>query len=225
MIRLFFRLPWFVYLILGLLAVGTGVFSYTSAVKFNSDRKVALSEGMPALVDAGAVNKSSFTSIDEINVGAQISDQIFTASVSGRRTIDKEKTVIFGFSEEATSDTGEVNVVFMLDPSQNVSAFVDKFATGEVGALSPKIRVNGASYNAGSKLGKVIGNAAGQAGLKLSSSVQYVEPFMSGRELDIKERSPQENFSIFAAIGAVLGGFGLFKFFRRPKRIKTAQVA
>lgn len=224
MIKLFFRLPWFVYLILGLAAIGMGVSSYTSAIKYNSARTTALAGDMPALIDAGEVTESSFSDADEINVGAQISDRIFTVSVSGRRTIDKEKTALFAFPENSSSASDQVNVVFMLDPKQSVEDFIGKFATGENGTHSPMIHVNGSSYTAGSKLGGVVSDAAAQGGLQLGPDVQYVEPFMNGREADLKERSPQENFMIFAGLGALLGGFGIFKFFRRPKKKIATQA-
>jgi len=224
MIRLFFRLPWFIYLLLGFLAVGVGFTSFTSANKYNSARAVALAGDMPALIDAGEVTKSSFSDADEINVGAQISDKIFTVSVSGRRTIDKEKTAIFAFPENSESNSDQVNVVFMLDPKQSIEDFVGKFATGESGVHSVKLQVNGVNYDAGRKLGRVVDDAASQAGLQLGSNVQYVEPFMQSRQAGLKVRHPKENFMIFAGLGTLLGGLGIFKFLRKPKRAVVAQA-
>ena len=220
MIRLFFRLPWFVYLALGVLAFGTGFYSYTSAINYNSARAIALEGDMPALVDAGEVTESSFSAADEINIGAQISGKIFTVSVSGRRTIDKDKTAIFAFPQDSSSTSDQVNVVFMLDPNQNVEDFIGKFASGENGAHSSILHVNGSNYDAGRKLSRVVSEAADQAGITLGSSVQFVEPFMTTRQAGLKERSPQQNFMIFAGIGVLLGGLGVFKLLRKPKQKK-----
>lgn len=226
MFKLFFRLPWFAYLLFALLALAAGTYSFQSAKTMNAHRVAALAGDLPKLIDASAVGKSSFTAADEINVSSQISSQIFTVSVSGRRTVDKSKTTIFALPSDAASAGDTVNVVYMLDPNRSIDEFVGKFATEEGGAMSLILNVNGAAYDPGRKLKKSVRNAADQAGLKLSSNAVFIEPFMDGRKKGLSMDSPALNFIIFAIIGGILALIGLVKLLmnvRRKKKLAKMQ--
>lgn len=223
MFRLFFRLPWFAYLLLGLGALGIGAYSFQNAKTMNSHRVQALAGEPPELIDASGVNEASFSPAEEINVSSQISQDTFTVSVSGRRTIDKSKVVVFALPEAASSTSDPVKAVYMLDTKYNVGDFISKFATQQQGALSPVVNVNGVLYNPGSKLARSVSSAASSSNLTLSPDVQYIEPFFNGREQGLTMQSPTENLGFFAAIASVLGGMSLFKLFFSKRRGKSVQ--
>jgi len=227
MIKLFFRPPWFVFLFFAIVSLVVGAYSFQHAKTMNSHRAAALAGDIPKLVDASAANEASFTAAEEINVSSQVSDQIYTVSVSGRRTVDKSKTTIFALPTDSATDTATVNVVYMFEPRRGVDKFFEQFATGNFGEVSAILNVNGKEYAPGRKLSKSVRNAAEQAGLKLSKDVIFVEPFFDGRKRGLAMDLPIANFLIFAGFAVILAIISLIKFLlsaRRKKKLAAANL-
>ncbi|KZL17940.1 hypothetical protein PsAD2_02673 [Pseudovibrio axinellae] len=225
MFRLVFSFPWPVYFVLAALVVGGGFYMGNEEKLLNAARLEALKAPMPDVVDASKVTSNSFSAVDEINVAAQVDlDAIYTVSVSGKRTIDTKKTILFAFSPDAIDKSQPVATAFMLETSQDIAAFLDKFMVAKPRALSTVIHVNGESAYVSSKLEGVVEDAAREAGLTLSQNVQFVEPFMQGREFGLRQRSEADHIKFGLFVAALLAGYGVVRFIMTQNKRRKEQV-
>lgn len=227
MFRILLRMHWSIYFILAVIVLYVGYDLQKSEIRLNEAREAALQGPVPALVDAGDVTNAAFSEAREINVSAQIViDAIYTVSVSGRRTVDREMTAVFALPQDAQDMSGEVKVVFLLDPSLSLQDVFGKFATGESGAVSPILHVNGVKHFPGGKLGGVIAEAAQKSGLRLGLNVQYVEPFATSRAEGLMPMAGNMTLTVMTAIAAALAAYGGLRFWRsrRGKVRATSEI-
>lgn len=220
MLKILSRLPWFAYLFFALISLAVGAYYYQNATTMNAHRATALAGEIPELIDVSNVTESSFSAAKEIHVSSQISGDIFTVSVSGRRTVDESKTTIFALPADATNNSDTINVVYMFDSYRSVDKFIDTFATEENGDMSIILNVNGAAYSPGRKLISSVRKAADQAGLNLSRDAVYVEPFTQGRTQGLKMEHPMIYFGISAVIAGILALISLIKVLLNVRRKK-----
>ena len=224
MVGLVWRLPWFIYFVLAAIVLYFGFDLRESEIRLNEARAAALAGPAPAVVDADDVTDRSFTEAREINVGAQVvPDAVYEVSVSGRRTIDREKLAVFALPRGAEDRNAEIRVVFLLELDAELGEVFAKFATGEMGAVSPIVHVNGEKHFPGGKLGGVIADAALQSGLTLHRNVQYVEPFATSREAALRPKDTNGTLSIMALVAAALASYGVVRFWLdRRRRMQEA---
>ena len=207
------KLHWAVYVVLAGIVLYFGFELQKTEIKLNNAREVALQAPVPAVVDAGDITSDSFSEAREINVGAQIvPDAVYEVSVSGWRTVDREKLAFFALSQTAEDKSAEIRVIFLFDKRADLGEVLGKFATGEIGAVSPIVHVNGEMHYPGGKLGGVIADAAQQSGLTLARNVLYVEPFFTSREEALMARATNGTLAVMALISAALLAYGGLRF-------------
>lgn len=203
-----FRLPPIVYLILAPLVLVLGVFLFITENDRDAQRAAALSHAAPGPVEIQSVSSvDTGNDFNEIVVAGQADVANMVELTKTRRGLERgRKLFIPLYPTDATDFSGPVTAVVEIRGAVS-DAQLDAMYVGD-GPAGPVLMTNGVlSARSGGDARKAL-----EARKTLAAEFYTIEPFMNGRDQDLKPKGMGSVLLGLAfVIAALLGGYGYFR--------------
>jgi hypothetical protein len=180
--RVFFRLPWWAYIVLGFLTLPAALLFYQTSVQAEVTKLQARAGAGPDLVDLTYFNAAENLGLgDEINIVAQI-NPAYTSEIQFKRFAgsngNSHMFVLFGGADNEAEKIAQ-GIVIARDRDEFLAWMRQRvLGTGE---YSPIFHING-KVETSHGIGSLISNAFANNGLTRSDDFIVVIPFVDGRE-------------------------------------------
>lgn len=221
MLRLFFRLPWQVFLLLSGFVIWVGFTQYQSEVSVQAERAEALAGRPPSVVPLRDFDPEVDVHLaGEVNIVGQIDPQYNYRLTEERRGTDDVRRLFVLFDSTDRLGYPQARAAIMIDDEQ-MPAFMEWVdeVSKTFGPAGPVISVNGL-HETRPALAGMAREAMSEEGLTLAENFVFVTPFLEGRAAGLAPSSfePWNKAGGLWGIGAIFGVTAMVKRARRKPK-------
>lgn len=222
-----FRLPYWLFLVLGLLCIPLAFMAKQATDKFVAERTEALRIGPPPVVDISRFDPERDTGpADEVNIRAQLDMSMSYQLIRTKDGDVKDRAQMIPLYPVDATSAVEAPLAIMLEKLKGLDydpALFDFLIAGSSvgeGPLGPIIELNGRLRSPG-KLKSQITSAFGRENRAYLANVPVIDPFLESRAKEFSTRVTSFMVvSVILGIGALFLLIGFIK-----KRRRTARMA
>lgn len=214
----FERLPWWIFLVFGLMLFPVSILGFQAATKTNNERASALMAGPPELADIAQFDPKFQLGFErEINVAVQLHpEHVYDLERFGG------EGVLITLVGAADARRGEVVRGAVITSRPDLfRTFIDNRVLG-VGLFSPLYHLNGRTIGSHEQA-PAVAAALEAAGLSAADNFSYIAPFYAGRGAALAPAHgyPREALFSFLGLGLLFIYYGAY--LRRLRMFSDAQ--